>query len=310
MFQLQKRVLVLTVGMILAGSLNQLQAQRPLLSITSPTDGTVITVPVSSGQTTITITVSADPSIQNIAVLTENPLPDPKPSSASNQFTLTIPNTIAPGAYHLTAVGENTAGAVQSVPIAIHVERQGTPRVLTAGPESIQFQAIGDTVSIIVTGTYSDGAVLDVTRSSMTSYTSSNTNVATVNSSGTVTAVGPGSADIIVQTGLANNPPAFAVDVKVAQPMLTNLVPASGPSGTLVTVSGFAFGDNRGDSTVTFSGIGSTPTSWSASSIIVRVPTGIPVGNANVVVSINGSVPTNTLAFSVTEAQQQRQGSN
>ncbi len=68
---------------------------------------------------------------------------------------------------------------------------------------------------------------------------------------------------------------------------VTSLTPASGPVGTSVTITGANFGATKGTSTVTFNGTTATPTSWSATSIVVPVPAGATTGN--VVVTVGGA---------------------
>jgi hypothetical protein len=66
--------------------------------------------------------------------------------------------------------------------------------------------------------------------------------------------------------------------------------------GTGVTISGTNFGSSQGASTVTFNGTTGTPTSWSATSINVPVPTGTTTGNVLVTV---GGVASNPYGFEV-----------
>jgi len=80
-------------------------------------------------------------------------------------------------------------------------------------------------------------------------------------------------------------------------PSITSLNPTSGPVGTSVTIAGTNFGATQGASTVTFNGTSATPTSWSATSIVVRVPANATTGNVVVTVGITAS---NGVAFAVT----------
>ncbi|MBI4490136.1 MAG: IPT/TIG domain-containing protein [Deltaproteobacteria bacterium] len=80
------------------------------------------------------------------------------------------------------------------------------------------------------------------------------------------------------------------------KPVINNLSPTSGPVGTSVTISGSNFGSTQGSSTVTFNGTSATPTSWSATSIVVPVPTGATTGP--VVVNVGG-VASNGVTFTV-----------
>ena len=79
-------------------------AQQPLLQITAPANQAL----VSEGQT-ITITVSADPSVQDIYIMTQHPLPEVQPTSSPTQFTMTIPTNITPGVYQIGAIGDNSS---------------------------------------------------------------------------------------------------------------------------------------------------------------------------------------------------------
>src|SRR5215470_6210357 len=81
-----------------------------------------------------------------------------------------------------------------------------------------------------------------------------------------------------------------------ARPKITNLSPSSGPVGTSVTITGTNFGTAG---TVTFNQIATTPTSWSATSIVAPVPAGATTGN--VVVTVDGLV-SNGVSFTVTSS--------
>ncbi len=79
-------------------------------------------------------------------------------------------------------------------------------------------------------------------------------------------------------------------------PAITSLSPSSGAVGASVTITGVNFGGSQGTSTVTFNGTAATPTSWSATSIVVPVPTGATTGG--VVVTVGG-VASNGVSFTV-----------
>jgi uncharacterized protein (TIGR03437 family) len=87
------------------------------------------------------------------------------------------------------------------------------------------------------------------------------------------------------------------VNNAVPAPSITSLNPTSGLVGTSVTIAGANFGATQGASTVTFNGTTATPTSWSATSISVVVPSGATTGN--VVVTVGG-VASNGVGFTVT----------
>ncbi len=230
-------------------------AQQPLLTITSPGSGTLL----QEGQT-YTITISFDPSVQNIGIDAEFPVPDIQPTSDPSKFSLTLPMTIPPGTYHLTAQGSNSSGGVQSDPVPIDIERPDDPVQLWAEPLSLNFKEVGAQRGIIVYGTFADGTkLISFPSSSKTFYVSDNTQVATVTGNGLgfglVTAVAPGQGSIIVQSGPSLS---FPVVVTVAQPaptgpipVITSVLPAGGTSGvTQVTVSGSNFGATQGSGTL------------------------------------------------------------
>ena len=80
-------------------------------------------------------------------------------------------------------------------------------------------------------------------------------------------------------------------------PTISSLSVTSGTVGTSVTITGTNFGATQSTSTVTFNGVTASPTSWSATSIVVPVPTGATTGN--VVVTVGG-VNSNGASFTVT----------
>jgi hypothetical protein len=89
---------------------------------------------------------------------------------------------------------------------------------------------------------------------------------------------------VVTVGGIASNARTFTVSATA--PAITSLTPGSGLVGTAVTIAGSNFGSTKGTSTVTFNGTTATPTSWSATSIVVPVPAGATSGN--VVVTVGG----------------------
>ena len=82
-------------------------------------------------------------------------------------------------------------------------------------------------------------------------------------------------------------------------PNIATLSPVSGAVGTAVTIAGTNFGATQGTSTVKFNGALGTPTSWSATSVVVPVASGATTGS--VVVTVGG-VASNGVNFTVTAA--------
>ena len=97
------------------------------------------------------------------------------------------------------------------------------------------------------------------------------------------------------QSGNSNQ----AMATPVPGPSITSVSPTSGPVGTSVTITGTNFGSMQGSSTVKFNGTPSTPSSWSATSIMAPVPTAATTGNLVVTVS---STTSNGVNFTVTSS--------
>src|SRR5437867_4644857 len=100
-------------------------------------------------------------------------------------------------------------------------------------------------------------------------------------------------------TSAAISPFSAEVFADIGPPTIASLSPTSGPVGTPVTIAGTIFDPTQGTSTVTFNGTVATPTSWSATSIVVPVPAGATTGN--VVVTVAG-VASNAVVFTVMAA--------
>ena len=102
---------------------------------------------------------------------------------------------------------------------------------------------------------------------------------------------------VVTVNGLASNGVSFTVTVP---PSISSLSPSRGPVGGLVTIAGSNFGDSQGSSTVTFHGVSADAASfWSATIIVVTVPSGASTGN--VVVTVGG-VASNGVSFTVQTA--------
>jgi Bacterial Ig-like domain (group 2) len=185
------------------------------LQITTPASGTV----VLAGQT-LSIMVNADPSVQGLGVIAEQPLPGIQGTSSPTAFTLAIPAGLTPGTYHLTAIGSLSGNLVESPPVAIDVERGDDPVLVRVEPTIIRFTSVGLKVPLRVIGTYADGSQATITGSSRTSYLSHDATVATVSAAGIVTAVAPGKTSVEVDTPAAN----YSIQVRVQAPPPTSLL--------------------------------------------------------------------------------------
>ena len=192
------------------------------LRILSPASGLV----VRPGQT-VTITVSADSAVQKLVLTGQHPLGMARLASGGAagmvaqgpaqghplQFLLTIPTTIQPGPYRVSAVGNSAGGTVQSKALILDVERPDQPTRIWAEPSIIQFTHLGDQIPLRVLATFADGSRAELTRSSNTTFASSDPRVASITAGGMVTAVEAGKTSILVRTPSAD----YSVPVRVQE---------------------------------------------------------------------------------------------
>ncbi|MFQ5961602.1 MAG: hypothetical protein ACE5MG_09405 [Candidatus Methylomirabilales bacterium] len=139
------------------------------------------------------------------------------------EFLLHIRNDLI-GPIKLTAFGRTGPEAgVFSAPVTIHIEPPGIVLELSVSRTRIFFERPGDEIPIRVIGTFDNGAVLDITESLQTSFTSNDPSVAMVDSSGLVTAVGtvpPGATEITTEIVVAHDEQSVVVPV-IFRPVLT-----------------------------------------------------------------------------------------
>jgi hypothetical protein len=183
--------------------------RNPHLRIDSPRDGAV----VAPGET-LQVTVSSPDWTRfvGITIVMEDPIeiPDQEATSLPARFAIKIPKDIAPGSYSLSAVADLAGraggdGELHVAVIEIDIERLELPRAISrrgypAG-FSRRFQKTGETDRIELLGDFGNGDVVDVTESSRVTFESSDTAVATVDKSGTITAVGAGHAAVVAWYG-------------------------------------------------------------------------------------------------------------
>lgn len=283
---------------------------QPTLQITSPSGGTV----VNPGQTlTVSVTSPTPAAFREVDLYGDKLGFVGTFSSLPGQISVTIPSSrIDCGSYFLTVSGNPTSGqGPVSAIVELDVERSDFPLTISADLSPLIFDSAGEQVPLRLLAGFADGTTFSVNASSYVTYSSSDTAVVTVDSTGLVTAVAPGSGSIAVTYALGSNNNQIFVPVSVPNPVntappaptITNLSPGPGAVGTSVTITGTNFGASQGTSTVTFNGTASTPTSWSATSIAVPVPSGATTGN--VVVTVGGHA-SNGVSFTVTDTPPSR----
>jgi len=171
------------------------QAQQPALQISSPQNGSI----VSPGQTlSVTVISPKGTTFSEVALLGPAPIGfNVVETSVPAQFSIAIPADASCRVYSLTADGITSSGqSSTSAPIQIDIERPDLPISLsTPGSDEILIlESLGMDVPLKTLATFADGTILDVSESTLMSYISTNTAVATVDATGNVTALGAGSA--------------------------------------------------------------------------------------------------------------------
>lgn len=191
------------------------QQTPPQLEITAPTGGTI----AHPGETiSVTVTSPAGVTFSQVAVVGEDPLGlSDIATSVPASFSFTIPTDIRCGTYMLTAGGTTASGvSVQSATTLIDIERPDLPVSLSPLMPGITFEAQGEQSPIVVLATFSDGSILEVTRSSHLTYSSATPGSATVDSNGIVTAASPGAT--LIKAIYRLNDQSVELDVPVAVP--------------------------------------------------------------------------------------------
>lgn len=208
----------------------------------------------------------------------------------TSTLSLPISNTTAPGNYPITVSGTSTAGGGSDT-------RTASPVTLTVAPVITALSPAAGPVSTLVTISGTNfgptPAGNTVTFNSVSAAISSWSDTSIV--AQVPIGVQAGNVSVVVTAnGVSSNSAAFTVTVSIV-----GLSQSSGPVGSSVTISGTGFGAAQGSSTVTFNGSPATPTSWSPTSIVAPVPSGLVPGGAPIVVTVGG-ISSNSAGFTVT----------
>ncbi|HZV87532.1 MAG TPA: Ig-like domain-containing protein [Candidatus Binatus sp.] len=202
-----KRLCVISVGVILTtvmlGATTNAPQGNPVLQITEPSGGTI----VNPGQTLNVRVTSPTPALFPGVLVggdatpfagTISPLP--------GELSVPVPEKIKLGRHTISVMGRPKSGQeLVSASTEIDVERPDLPVSMSASFSGLQFDSAGEQVRLDVLAQFLDRttspittATYDVTESSHISFSSANTEVATVDSSGQVTAIAPGAGEIRV----------------------------------------------------------------------------------------------------------------
>jgi hypothetical protein len=154
---------------------------QPSLRITSPTDGTE----VHPGDS-LKVTVTASGTFQQVFLVGGDPIGFSQPLLAPPyEFTIQIPSHIRPDRYLLTADGFTSPGQRSpSDPITLVVERSDAPVSLKVFPSLLRLSE-GGKGYISVSGVFADGQTVNLTQSTLTSYTSNAPGIVAVEATNT-----------------------------------------------------------------------------------------------------------------------------
>jgi hypothetical protein len=180
--------------------------RNPYLRIDSPRDGAV----VAPGDT-LQVSVSSPnrTRFDAIVIVMEDPIYGDYgaiPASLPARFAIQIPKDVAPGPYTVSAMAGRAGGELFVAVIEVDIERREMPRAITIGREGsrlpqLYFEKQGETRDIELIGDFGNGDLVVVTESSRVTFESSDTAVATVDKSGTITAVGAGHTAVVASYG-------------------------------------------------------------------------------------------------------------
>jgi len=205
---------VVAAGATLNTRLEPIEAQTPpgdesnrdpRLRIDSPRDGAV----VAPGDT-LQVTVSSPNRTRFIdgvtVVMDRDSIDDQEATSLPAHFAIKIPKDISPGSYTVSAWAglagrAGRDGELVVAVIEVDIERREMPRAITPRLRQFHFEKKGETGRIELVGDFGIGDFVDVSESSRVTFESSDAAVATVDKSGTVTAVGPGRAAVVAWYG-------------------------------------------------------------------------------------------------------------
>ncbi len=278
----------------------------PILQITSPAEGTVVN---PGTMLSVTVTSPANVTFNQVAVIGEDPVGlSSTATSVPAQVSLAIPSDISCGQLMLTAEGVTTSGqSVESDAVFVDVEPVNPPRSLSFPLDALLFSGQGEQFRLTIVANFS-GTALDVTRSSYLRFVTSNSNVATVDANGVVTAVAPGSGYVTARYTQGSVSLALAIRVSVPLPpgiaSTSNFIISITPSSGGVAVGSTTSFTVSSNSDTTFTGSVALSVDGLPSGAAANFsPTSINVpGSSTLTISTLQSTPTETDILTISGA--------
>jgi len=216
----QIRVWGILAGIVLTtlvpSTITAVPQAKPLLQITEPSAGSI----VNPGQTlTVKVTSPTPALFPEVALVGEAIGFAGTISRLPGELSVQIPKDIELGRHTLSVGGTPKSGREPIfVRAEIDVERPDLPVSMSASFSGIELDTPGERIPLEVLADYSDGMTYSVTSSSHISFSSANTEVATVDSSGQVTAVAPGIGLITVKYTLEDHKLSIGIPVQFPNP--------------------------------------------------------------------------------------------
>ena len=189
---------------------------EPLLQITEPSAGSI----VNPGQTlTVKVTSPTPALFPEVELVGEAIGFAGTISRLPGEFSVQIPKDIELGRHTLSVGGTPKSGREPIfVRVEIDVERPDLPVRMSASFWRIELDTPGERIPLEVFADYSDGTTYYATSSSHVSFSSANTDVATVDAFGMLTAVTPGIGSITVKYTLGDSKLLIRIPVQFPNP--------------------------------------------------------------------------------------------
>ncbi len=202
---------------LVPASISAIPQTKPVFQITEPASGSI----VNPGQMlTVKVTSPTPALFPEVALIGEDPIGFAGTiSRLPGELSVPIPKDINLGRHTLTVEGRPQAGKeLVLATVDIDVERLDFPVSMSATDSRIGLDSPGEQIHLEVLADYSDGTTYRATSSSHISFSSANTEVATVDASGMVTAVAPGIGLITVKYALGDNKLSIGIPVQMPNP--------------------------------------------------------------------------------------------
>jgi len=213
-------------------------------------------------------------------------------SASATQIVTSVPSGVLPGPAAVTVTSRGIASAAVTFQVLA-----GKPRLFSVVPNAGE---AGTVVTI-------RGAELGTTIAASTLRFGSTPATISFLEGGTLRATVPaglatGATALTLATAQGTSEPlSFTVTSagSAASPVaIASLSPASGSTGTAVTINGKGFSRSAASNAVIFGGVAATVRSATFETLETNVPAGLPSGPVAVVVRVNG-IPSNAVTFTV-----------